>query len=84
MATLSTYLKLALTFLLAIPVKDILDAVVGPFLTVGCSGDYPTVVAGAQNCTYVQQALTWFLGLVLVGMFVTALSKGVIHGGIRQ
>ncbi|AFK19022.1 hypothetical protein E6P09_09560 [Haloferax mediterranei ATCC 33500] len=83
MPTLSTYLQLAVTFIVSIPVKDVLDAIVGPFLDIGCSADTPVVVEGARNCLYMQQAMTWFLGFVLVGMFVTAVSRGVILGGVR-
>ncbi|RDZ39406.1 hypothetical protein C5B91_20145 [Haloferax sp. Atlit-10N] len=84
MPTMSTYLKLALTFVVSIPLKDVLEAVVNPMMGVGCNPNTPTVVEGARNCLYIQQAMTWFLGFVLVGMLVTALSRGVSIGGVRR
>ncbi|WP_224332876.1 hypothetical protein [Haloprofundus halobius] len=77
MATFGTYLKITLTFVLAALLHDVMETVVDPMMSIGCGDAAPTVVDGATNCGYGTDAMTWFIGVVMIGLFIEALSRGV-------
>ncbi|SFR34149.1 hypothetical protein [Halogeometricum limi] len=81
MATFFTYLQIGLVAFVSVLLQDVLETFTDPMLDVACDPKWPTVVEGAQNCLYAQQVVTWFLSIVIVGVFVTALSRGVLLGG---
>jgi hypothetical protein len=81
MATFYTYLQIGLAAFVSILLQDLLETVTDPMFDVACDPKWPTIVEGAQNCLYGQQVVTWFVSIVIVGAFVTALSRGVLLGG---
>jgi hypothetical protein len=84
MATFGFYIKAALTLFLSVFVQDILQTVTELMLAPSCGPSRVTqpVVEGAQNCLYVTQAVTWLVALVIVGLFVTGLTRGALLGGV--
>ena len=81
MATFYTYLQIGLAAFVSILLQDVLESLTDPMFAVACDPKWPTVVEGAKNCLYGQQVVTWFFSIVIVGAFVTALSRAVLLGG---
>ncbi|WP_396614085.1 hypothetical protein ACH9L7_20290 (plasmid) [Haloferax sp. S1W] len=84
MATFGFYIKAAATLILSVLLQDLLETVIDPLLGPACGPSRATeaVVEGAQNCLYVQQGVTWFIALVVVGLFITAVTRGALLGGV--
>lgn len=84
MGTFSTYLELGLAVVVGVLLKSLLDAILTPIQAIACGANAPTVAIeeGARNCTYLGDVGQWFLALVLAGMLVLALSRGIIAGRV--